>query len=83
MPATRCAPHLSPLAAPLSRRDDAVVVPSPCQACGVPGGADWVKLDGAGVLIHNSRGRERCSVAVPFDWETGKPLASLARAVAA
>ncbi|NEC48328.1 hypothetical protein G3I18_29035 [Actinospica acidiphila] len=49
----------------------------------MPGGADWVKVDGVGVLVHNSRGRERCPVAVPFDWETGKPLASLAGAVAA
>lgn len=83
MPVTRRAPHSALLAAPLSRRDDAVVVPSPCQACGVPGGADWAKVDGVGVLVHNARGRECCPLAVSFDWETGKPLAALAGAVAA
>ncbi|MBL3665596.1 hypothetical protein JL475_06190 [Streptomyces sp. M2CJ-2] len=60
-----------------------MVVPSPCWACGVAGGADWIKVDGVGVLVHNARGRERCPVAVPFDWETGKPLAFLAGVVAA
>ncbi|GAB2829592.1 hypothetical protein GCM10027073_67600 [Streptomyces chlorus] len=49
----------------------------------MPGGADWVKVDGAGVLVHNARGRECCPVAVPFDWGTGKPLSWLAGAVAA
>lgn len=83
MPATRLLPHPAPLSAPLSRRDDAVVVPSPCWMCGVPGGADWLNLDGIGVLVHNARGGERCPVAVPFDWDTGKPLAALAEAVAA
>ncbi|MER6113794.1 hypothetical protein [Streptomyces hirsutus] len=47
------------------------------------GGTDWVKVAGLGVLVHNARGRERCPVALPFDWETGKPLTSLAGAVAA
>ncbi|WP_267905230.1 hypothetical protein [Streptomyces marianii] len=42
-----------------------------------------MKVDGIGVLIHDTADRERCPVAVPFDWETGKPLASLAGAVAA
>ncbi|MEV7019422.1 hypothetical protein [Streptomyces sp. NPDC093991] len=49
----------------------------------MPGGADWVKADGVGVLVHNARGRECCPVAVSFDWGTGKPLAALAEAVAA
>jgi hypothetical protein len=83
MPVMPVGSHPTPLAAPLSRRDDAVVVLSPCWACGVPGGADWVKVDGVGVLVHNARGRECCLVAVPFVWETGKPLASLSGAVAA
>ena len=83
MPATLVVSHPAPLSAPLSRRDDAVVIPSPCQACGVPGGAHWVKVDGAGVLVHNAHGRECCPVAVPFDWETGQPLAALTGAVAA
>ncbi|MET7493531.1 hypothetical protein ABZV61_19930 [Streptomyces sp900116325] len=34
-------------------------------------------MDGIGVLIHNARGRERCPVALPFDWQTGKPLPAL------
>ncbi|WP_164540801.1 hypothetical protein [Streptomyces abyssomicinicus] len=49
----------------------------------MPGGAHWAKIDGTGVLVHNARGQECCPVAVPFDWETGKPLAALAGAVAA
>ncbi|MBT2871084.1 hypothetical protein AB0900_22890 [Streptomyces cellulosae] len=49
----------------------------------MPGGSDWVKVDGVGVLVHNARGRERCTVAVPFNWDTGKPLPSLAGSVAA
>ncbi|MFD6322107.1 hypothetical protein ACFWOL_04345 [Streptomyces sp. NPDC058442] len=60
-----------------------MVVSSPCWACGVTGGADWINVDGTGVLVHNARGRERCPVAVPFDWATGTPLAVLAGAVAA
>ncbi|MEV5809321.1 hypothetical protein [Streptomyces parvulus] len=44
------------------------------------GGLDWINVNGVGVLVH---GRERCPVAVPFVWETGKPLAPLAGAMAA
>ncbi|WP_302851340.1 hypothetical protein [Streptomyces lunaelactis] len=40
-------------------------------------------MDGIGVLVHNARGRQRCPLAVPFDWETGKPLPALVEAVAA
>lgn len=83
MPVMPVGSHLPPLTAPQSRRDDAEVIPSPCQACEVPGGSDWVKVDGVGVLVHNARGRERCTVAVPFNWDTGKPLPSLAGSVAA
>ncbi|WP_406363205.1 hypothetical protein [Streptomyces sp. NBC_01579] len=83
MPATLVVLHPALLAAPLSRTEDAQVVPSPCQACGVAGGADWIQVDGTGVLVHNARGRERCPVAVCFDWETGKPLPALTEAVAA
>lgn len=61
-----------PLSAPLSRTEDAVIVPSSCQACSAPCGAGWVKRDGAGVLVHRSG--EDCPVAVPFDWNTGAPL---------
>ncbi|MFE7388375.1 hypothetical protein [Streptomyces sp. NPDC057582] len=83
MPATLVVLHPAPLTAPLSRTEDAQVVPSPCQACGVAGGAHWIKVDGTGVLVHNARGRELCPVAVPFNWETGKPLTAPAEAVAA
>ncbi|MFI2353012.1 hypothetical protein ACH492_39855 [Streptomyces sp. NPDC019443] len=83
MPATLYVSHPAPLSAPLSRIEDAQVVPSPCQACGTAAGSDWIKVDGIGVLVHNERGRELCPVAVPFDWETGKPLPTLVEAVAA
>lgn len=83
MPATLVVLHPAPLTAPLSRTENARYAPSPCQACGVAGGADWIKVDGIGVLVHNARGRERCPVAVCFDWETGKPLPALTEAVAA
>ncbi|MFD5065253.1 MULTISPECIES: hypothetical protein [unclassified Streptomyces] len=84
MPATLVVLHPAPLTAPLSRTEDGVIYEaSPCQACGVAGGADWIKVDGIGVLVHKARGRELCSVAVCFDWETGKPLPALAEAVAA
>ncbi|MER7662103.1 hypothetical protein [Streptomyces sp. NPDC096193] len=83
MPATLYVTHHPALlSAPLSRTEDAHVVPSPCHACGIAGGADWLKVNGVGVLVHNARGLERCPVATPFDWETGKSLA-LAGAVAA
>ncbi|MET7858444.1 hypothetical protein ABZS81_14730 [Streptomyces sp. NPDC005318] len=77
MPATLVVLHPAPLTAPLSRTEDAQVVPSPCQACGVAGGTGWMNMDGIGVLVHNARGRERCPAAAPFDWETGKPLPAL------
>ncbi|MGW3692145.1 hypothetical protein [Streptomyces sp. NPDC005125] len=77
MPVSRPALHSALLTAPLSRTEDAQVAPSPCQACGVAGGTDWINMDGIGVLIHNARGRERCPVALPFDWQTGKPLPAL------
>ncbi|MGC5003662.1 hypothetical protein [Streptomyces sp. DT203] len=84
MPATLVVLHPAPLTAPLSRTEDGVIhEASPCQACGVAGGADWIKVDGTGVLVHNARDRERCPVAVCFDWETGKPLPALTEAVAA
>ncbi|WP_406427759.1 hypothetical protein [Streptomyces sp. NBC_01589] len=84
MPATLVVSHPASLTAPLSRTEDGVVYEaSPCQACGVAGGADWIKLDGTGVLVHIARGRELCPVAVCFDWETGKPLPALSEAVAA
>ncbi|MET7789734.1 hypothetical protein ACFYSJ_07395 [Streptomyces sp. NPDC005248] len=84
MPATLVVLHPALLTAPLSRTEDGVIYkPSPCQACGVAGGTDWIKVDGVGVLVHNARGRERCPVAVCFDWETGKPLPAPAEAVAA
>ncbi|MDF6042460.1 hypothetical protein LRD69_09865 [Streptomyces sp. JH14] len=83
MPVTLVVLHPAPLTAPLSGTEDAQVVPSPCQACGVAGGADWIKVDGIGVLVHNARGRERCPVAAPFDWETGKSLPVPVGAVAA
>ncbi|MFC8256724.1 hypothetical protein ACFUNF_03440 [Streptomyces sp. NPDC057291] len=84
MPATLVVLHPAPLTAPLSRTEDGVIYEaSPCQACGVAGGADWIKVDGTGVLVHNARGRELCPVAVCFDWETGKPLPALTEAVAA
>ncbi|MEU6545840.1 hypothetical protein [Streptomyces sp. NPDC046859] len=57
-----------------------MVLPSPCWACGAFGGLDWINVDGIGVLVH---GQERCPVAVPFIWETGQPVTSLAGAVAA
>ncbi|MGI5401577.1 hypothetical protein ACQEVG_19470 [Streptomyces sp. CA-135486] len=53
------------------------------QACGIAGGTDWIKVNGIGVLVHNARGRERCPMAVPFDWETGNALAPVSGAVAA
>lgn len=81
MPLSRRVPHSAPLTAPLSRTEDAQVVPSPCQACSAFGGADWVKRDGVGVLVHSSGAR--CPVAVPFVWETGQLLPALAEAVAA
>lgn len=81
MPATLYVTHPAPLTAPLSRTEDAQIVPSPCQACSAFGGADWVKRDGVGVLVHRSGGD--CPVAVPFDWETGESLASVSGAVAA
>lgn len=80
MPVMPVGSHPTRLTAPLSRRENAVVVPSPCWACGASGGIDWINANGIGVLVH---GQERCPVAVPFDWETGKPLAALAEAVAA
>lgn len=80
MPVMPVGSHPTRLAAPLSRRDDAVVVPSPCWACGASGGLDWINVKGIGVLVH---GRERCPVAVPFVWETGQPIAAQAEAVAA
>ncbi|NUK62047.1 hypothetical protein [Streptomyces lunaelactis] len=83
MPATLFVSHPAPLSAPLSRTEDARVVPSTCQACGIAGGTDWINVDGIGVLVHNARGRQRCPLAVPFDWETGKPLPALVEAVAA
>ncbi|WP_326604325.1 hypothetical protein [Streptomyces sp. NBC_01800] len=84
MPATLVVLHPAPLTAPLSRTEGGVIYEaSPCQACGVAGGAHWIKVDGIGVLVHNARGRERCPVAVCFDWETGKPLPALTEAVAA
>ncbi|WP_159038973.1 MULTISPECIES: hypothetical protein [unclassified Streptomyces] len=72
--------HPAPLSAPLSRHDDAVVLPSPCWACGTLRGLDWINVDGIGVLVH---GQERCPVAMPFIWETGQPVTSLTGAVAA
>ncbi len=74
-----------PSRAPLSRADDATVVPAPCQACG----ADvlhfgWVNMDGIGVLLHDGvDDSARCPVAVPFDWETGTPLSTVGLAVTA
>ncbi|MBW5481174.1 hypothetical protein [Streptomyces bambusae] len=65
-----------PLSAPLSRKDDAEIIPSSCQACGAACGADWAKRDGVGVLVH--RTGEPCPVAVPFVWETGAPVTSVA-----
>lgn len=82
MPATLVVLHPAPLTAPLSRTEDGVIYEaSPCQACGVAGGTDWIKVDGLGVLVHSSGAR--CPVAVPFVWETGQPLPALAEAVAA
>ncbi len=67
----------APLSSPLSRRDDATVVPAPCQSCGVRVlHFGWVNLDGVGVLYHDDvDGSEPCPAAVPFDWATGKRLA--------
>lgn len=56
-----------------------------CQACG----ADvlhfgWVNMDGVGVLLHDGVDDSvPCPVAVPFNWETGKPLPAGVLAVAA
>ncbi|MGX1548928.1 hypothetical protein [Streptomyces adustus] len=64
-----------PATAPVSRRDDATVIPSPCMGCG----ADvdhwrWANLDGTGVLVHDtSHGAERCPSRQSFDWATGAP----------
>ncbi len=70
--------HAAPLSAPLSRTDDGVrYLPSPCQACGGVPMAGWSKVDGVGFLMHDTDEGERCPVAVPFDWETGKPLPAL------
>ncbi|MFB7755588.1 hypothetical protein ACFC18_39230 [Streptomyces sp. NPDC056121] len=79
------APDAQPYRAPLSRVDDAEVTPAPCQACG----ADvlhfgWVNKGGVGVLLHDGVDDSvPCPAAVPFDWETGKPLAASGQAVAA
>ncbi|MFE7772870.1 hypothetical protein ACFU5O_03025 [Streptomyces sp. NPDC057445] len=84
MPVTLYVSHPAPLSAPISRTDDGVVyLPSPCQACGVAPSWGWTKVDGLGVLVHDTDDRERCPVAVPFDWETGKPLPVVVEAVAA
>jgi hypothetical protein len=78
------ASELPPLSAPLSRTEDAEVLPRPCQACGSALSAGWVKVDGAGVLMHRAALRaEPCPVAMPFDWETGMPLPAPFGAVAA
>ncbi|MGA5370088.1 hypothetical protein ACPCSD_03220 [Streptomyces griseoincarnatus] len=62
-----------PATAPVSRRDDATVIPSPCMGCG----ADvdhwrWANLDGTGVLVHDTpHGAEHCPSGRSFDWATG------------
>ncbi|MFD5932064.1 hypothetical protein [Streptomyces sp. NPDC060333] len=72
MPATLFVSRPAPLSAPLSRTEDAELIPSSCQACRASCGSDWVFADGAGFLVH--RTGERCPVAVPFSQETGQPL---------
>ncbi|WP_406309895.1 hypothetical protein [Streptomyces sp. NBC_00623] len=84
MPATLYVSHPAPLTAPISRADDGVVyLPSPCPACGASASWGWMKVDGLGVLMHGTADRQCCPVAIPFDWETGKPLLALIEAVAA
>ncbi|NEC28847.1 hypothetical protein G3I20_20260 [Streptomyces sp. SID8111] len=62
-----------PATAPVSRRDDVTVIPSPCMGCG----ADvdhwrWANHDGTGVLVHDTaHGAERCPSGQSFDWATG------------
>ncbi|MFZ3558804.1 MULTISPECIES: hypothetical protein [unclassified Streptomyces] len=68
-------PVSKPLGAPLSRTDDAVVIPAPCMACGAPADVDgwrWENVGGRGLLIHGDD--TVCPVAQPFDWATGAPL---------
>ncbi|MEV6106661.1 hypothetical protein AB0M28_18365 [Streptomyces sp. NPDC051940] len=66
-----------PATAPDSRRDDAIVIPSPCMACGTDG-ADWgwIQRDGLGVLVHDvsSSAPQVCAAGEPFVWETGEPV---------
>ncbi|MFE0271599.1 hypothetical protein E3E14_10075 [Streptomyces sp. ICN441] len=84
MPATLVVSHPAPLSAPLSRTEVAEGVPSPCMSCGASvSGWGWMKVDGLGVLVHDTEDRERCPVAVPFVWETGKPVSASVEAVAA
>ncbi|MFE2925448.1 hypothetical protein [Streptomyces goshikiensis] len=76
---------LVPLHAPLSRTDDAVLIPSPCMACGAEVlHWGWVNLDGVGVLLHDAaQDSVPCPVAAPFDWATGNTLPASHSAVAA
>ncbi|MEV1052556.1 hypothetical protein [Streptomyces sp. NPDC049887] len=84
MPVTLYVSQPAPLSAPLSRTDEGVVYqPVLCQACGSAPSWGWMKVDGLGVLVHDTEDRERCPVAVPFVWETGKPVSASVEAVAA
>ncbi len=71
--------------APLSRTDDATVIPSPCMACGaVVSGWAWINSAGTGVLIHYTLwGSEFCPSGECFDWMTGEPMTAKPEAVAA
>ncbi|MEU6845942.1 hypothetical protein ABZ930_29105 [Streptomyces sp. NPDC046716] len=71
-----------PLTAPLSRTDDAEVIPSPCFACGAEvDGWRYVRVDDCLVLTHD--GNTLCPKYLAFDWANGEPRTLAVKAVAA
>ncbi|WP_328536451.1 hypothetical protein [Streptomyces sp. NBC_00344] len=68
-----------PLSAPLSRSDDAEVIPSPCMTCGAEvEGWGWINYHGRGVLVHEvDEETTPCPVSRPIDWATGNVLPSI------
>ncbi|MER5485028.1 hypothetical protein ABT024_17620 [Streptomyces sp. NPDC002812] len=81
MPVKLVVSRPAPLSAPLSRRDNAEVIPSPCIGCGADiEGWHYVRADDCLILTHD--GNTLCPRYLAFDWATGAPINRTVGAVA-
>lgn len=77
MPVTLFVSRSAPLSAPLSRTEDAEVIPSPCFGCGAEvEGWRYVRVDDRMILTHD--GNTLCPRYLAFDCKTGEPRTSVA-----